>query len=101
MKLLIIKHAVANILESSELCREDDNRLIVSIWAFYLGDKKVNGMSAIDLLNEISEGNMPNPESIRRLRQKLQELNPKYRGENYGKRLAEQKKVIEELDSLE
>jgi hypothetical protein len=100
MKLLVIKDAVERLLLTSALCREDDNRLIVSIWAHQLGDDKVNEMSAIDLLNMISEGKLPNPESIRRIRQKLQELYPKLRGKNYKNRLEEQAKVKEELKQI-
>lgn len=100
MKLINVKNAVLNLLLTSELCREDDNRLIVSIWAHQLGDDKINKMSATDLLNMISEGKLPNPESIRRVRQKFQELNPKLRGKNYSAKLKEQKKVINDLKQI-
>jgi hypothetical protein len=49
----------------------------------------------------IANGNLPSSESIRRCRQKLQELNPELRGELWDKRHQMQTQVKEELKEME
>lgn len=100
MKLLNIKNDVQALLSKSEACRESDTRLIVSIWAKFLGEAKIDKMSATDLLNMFSENKLPNPESIRRVRQRLQETNPYLRGKNYQNRQDEQETVVNELKEI-
>lgn len=100
MNLVNIKKDVFALLSKSEACRESDTRLIVSIWAKFLGESNIEKMSATDLLNLFSENRLPNPESIRRVRQKLQETNPYLRGKNYNNRQEEQINVQEQLKEI-
>jgi len=97
MNLLNIKQTVEKLLAKSQECRENDNRLIVSIWAAEIGHDKIDTMTATDILNKISNNELTSPESIRRVRQKLQEKNPLYRGRNYLTRNKEQEQVKEQL----
>ena len=101
---------VEKILRECPDARDNDNYLIGSYWheelmqikemkerdfVFDLTDKE------IDLFCDIIEGGMlSNPESIRRSRQKLQQVNPKLRGEKYNERHAAAKKVVKELKEV-
>lgn len=99
MKILNVRTIVESLLKTSEPCRNSDARLLASIWAHFLGED-VDKMNATDLLNKISGNEMPNPESIRRMRQKLQEINPDYRGTTYVPRQQEQKPVREDIKKV-
>lgn len=65
--------------------KDNDNRLIAFFWYNQIG-KKINDISGYDFLKYFSNGNLTNPETIRRIRQKLQEKNPGLRGEKYNNR---------------
>jgi hypothetical protein len=59
-------------------------------------------MSAVELLKTyIDESILPNTESIRRVRQRLQEYNPKLRGSSYLRRQeGEQQELLSELNKI-
>jgi hypothetical protein len=82
-----IKEKVAFILETKPALRDDDNKLIASFYVYELGKSKVEQMSAMSLLTELAYGNLTSPESIRRVRQKLQEERKDLRGEKYSERI--------------
>lgn len=63
--------------------RDDDNRLVANIWADELKHK---GMSQRDCLYAVSKGVLTASDSITRSRRKLQEHNPKYRGNKWESR---------------
>jgi hypothetical protein len=71
---------VKSLLESNKKYRKSDRVLMARVWYDHLSHK-VNSMSALDLLMELSKGNLPNWESITRVRRKIQEDNPDLRDE--------------------
>ena len=85
--------------------RDEDNDLIATYWRQELMVIKheevknsVLTQREIDLFYFIvRNGMLSNPESIRRSRQKLQQVNPKLRGKKYNERHAAAKKVVKEL----
>ena len=74
-------------LEKHEHLRDDDNRLCANIWneelKIYINLDK---STARDFLRLYSFGKITPAPSIKRARAKLQEEEPKYRGEKYYKR---------------
>jgi hypothetical protein len=86
------------LLEKHPHLRDNDNKLLANIW--YIRSEKLDE-GAMDFLNTIAEGKLPSSESIRRVRQKLQELNPKLRGKLYNKRHKMQTQVKQELHEIE
>lgn len=92
-----IKPKVNKLLKEFPHLRDDDNKLIANIW--YNEVENILEKSAENLLKIFARGELTSPESIRRMRQKLQEENKQYRGEKYKSRHEEKeiiKKVINE-----
>jgi hypothetical protein len=82
-----IKQTVKNLLEKRPELRDDDNRLIANIYLQEAGGLSVlQNMSAQQFLGEFSKGKFSKTESIRRVRQKLQENHPELRGKKYNNR---------------
>ena len=80
--------------------RDNDQRLMATIWWKHLGDK-IDTMSGMELLQTLALGNLPSYESISRCRRKLQEHNPELRGRSWDYRHKKQTKVKAELKELE
>ena len=99
---------VEEILRECPDARDDDNDLIAKYWRQELMlikheevKNSVLTQREIDLFYFIvRNGMLSNPESIRRSRQKLQQVNPKLRGEKYNERHAAAKKVVKELKEV-
>ena len=91
VKLLLVKHPHL---------RDDDEKLMATIWFKYM-DKQLENMSAFDLLKTLSNGNLPSYESISRCRRKIQEECHELRGEKWGKRHKSQENVKEDLKNVE
>lgn len=89
---------VKSLLNKHPKLRDNDNKLLATVW--YHKMEKIEE-SVIDFLHILAEGELPSSESIRRCRQKLQELNPELRGELWSKRHKMQKQVIDELKEME
>jgi hypothetical protein len=66
--------------------RDNDAKLIANIWAKTIGKERFENMSARDLLQMFVDGDLPQVETIRRTRQKVQEHNPFLRGKSYKHR---------------
>jgi hypothetical protein len=66
--------------------RDNDAKLIANIWAKTIGQERFDNMSARELLQMYVDGDLPQVETIRRTRAKVQEHNPFLRGTSYGKR---------------
>ncbi len=66
--------------------RDNDNKLIVMVWREQDPNLKSKHASAGYMQNRLANGMLANPETIRRMRQKLQETTPELRGNNYYKR---------------
>ena len=89
VKLYLIKH---------KHLRDNDYKLVASIWWNHLGGANViNKMSASDLLSKLAEGNMPSSDAITRWRRKLQEMHPLLRGSLWYERHKMQEQVKIEL----
>jgi len=103
MKLKEIMHIVERYLQDHPHLRDDDNKLIASIWKHHLKNQfgfAIHNMSSIQLLELIADGKMINAQSITRARRKLQELVPAYRGKKYMERMAEAAKVKSEITKM-
>jgi len=82
-----IKDKVEYWLKRDIKFRDNDNVLIATFWFHELGGKNtVQNLSAKDLLDRFAHSELTSPESIRRVRQKLQEDNASLRGTEYGRR---------------
>ena len=81
-EMSLVKDRVKALLVKHPHLRDSDNKLIATIWKIDLFDKTINpkGMTAYDFLRLYSEGRLTNAETIRRVRQKIQEENPDLRG---------------------
>ena len=63
--------------------RDNDAKLIANIWAKTIGQERFDKMSARDLLQMFVDGDLPQVETIRRTRQKVQEQDASLRGKSY------------------
>jgi hypothetical protein len=83
-KLKTTKDKVRTILLERPDSRDNDGKLVALYW--YYEDRPYfdgGGNSALDFLRALSDGKFSSAESIRRCRQKLQELEPNTRGPGY------------------
>jgi len=91
------KKIVTDLLKNHEHLRDDDNKLLATVW--YHKMPKIEE-SVMDFLHMLANGNLPSSESIRRCRQKLQELNPELRGKLWKKRHQMEEQVKHELREM-
>ena len=77
-----VKDRVKALLEKHPHLRDSDNRLIATMWKYDLLKMGLScgGLATIDFLNLYSQEKLTNSETIRRVRQKIQEENPDLRG---------------------
>ena len=82
------KEKVKLFLKMYPSLKDNDNRLCSNIWATEIGEVEgINKESKIyDFLIAYAEGKLTSAPSIKRARAKLQEEEPKYRGEKYNLR---------------
>ena len=86
MKLIremsLVKDRVKALLEKHPHLRDSDNRLIATIWNNDVRKISLRSseISALYFLDLYSHGKITNAETIRRVRQKIQEENPELRG---------------------
>ena len=99
MNILKNKDIVLNLLQNHIHLRDNDFKLLANVWHKHFTNLGIDpGMhSASFLLAMLAEGKLPNSESVRRIRQKLQEEFKDLRGVNYAKRHNQKKKVKEQL----
>ena len=98
MKLTKLANLIYEVLETSEEARNDDDVLCFEVW---------NKLAPVDNIWTISVGDfhhilkrqwkLPNEQSIRRTRRKVQEHYPETRGTKYNNRKARQEKVKSNL----
>lgn len=82
-----IKDRVKALLIQYPHLRDDDMRLIGIYYYYESGGKEFfDTATALTFLRMFSEGKLTHPESIRRVRAKLQEEIPALRGKSYKKR---------------
>lgn len=72
--------------------RDDDKMLLVEIWS-----RESKAKDVVGLFNEILEGNLSHFESIRRMRQNIQENHPLLRGEKWEIRHQMEGSICEQL----
>ena len=79
--------------------RDDDNALIANIWARELQQQgeDTKQMLGFELLAALAMGKLSSPESITRMRRKLQNEFPSLRGMTYEQRHREADNVQKEL----
>jgi hypothetical protein len=103
MKLIremsLIKDRVKALLKLHPHLRDKDNRLIATIWKF---DLFKMGLTADDITGKqfmsfYAEGKLTNAETIRRVRQKIQEENPELRGTAYSERQKQAEEVKKQI----
>lgn len=86
MKLIremsLIKDRVKALLVVYPHLRDNDNRLIATMWKLDLLNKKLipDDLNATNFLFLYADNRLTNAETIRRVRQKIQEENPELRG---------------------
>ncbi len=94
-----IKERIKRLLTKKEHLRNDDGRLICSVWWQDL--KKLNidpdKISATQLMTLFIQNKITHTESIRRDRCKLQREFPELRGQLYNDRLNKQSKIRTDL----
>lgn len=96
-----LKETVRELLHAVPSLRDDDRKLFTSIILRHIGGVKMTRMTAIDLMEMIERGELPHFESVRRLRQLIQEADPKTRGRQYERRHRElQEEVRAEVRSF-
>ena len=90
-----IKPKVKHLLVNFPHLRDDDNKLIANIW---YNEVDCTDISASTFLKFFSDGILTSPESIRRMRQKLQEENEELRGKNYKLRHKEKDTIRKNIN---
>ena len=82
------KKKILDLLINKPDLRDSDNKLIARFWYNELSGKgmKPSELSAYEMLCMFSESKLTNPETIRRMRQKLQEEHKDLRGDKYQDR---------------
>lgn len=78
--------------------RDDDFKLIASYWQNEIGKGKIETLTGYELLKMFAEQKLTHPESIRRSRQKLQELRPELRGKSYKSRKKEEQEFTKNIN---
>ena len=82
------KEKVAYWLKMYDHLKDNDNRLCANIWAEELGH--IEGITQetpiVEFLKLYADNKFTSAPSIKRARAKLQEEDPKYRGEKYNQR---------------
>ena len=99
-KIRTIKEEVQRMLEISKKSRDSDDKLVCNIWYKIIGKERTESMSAMDLLQIISDGKLPSYDNISRARRKLQEDNVHLRGESYKERHHQEASVRAKISSI-
>lgn len=81
-----IQELVKVYLRTHPQMRDDDMLLIANIWMSQIGPFRAEEMTAKEFLSLFANSDLPNPETIRRIRQKIQETTPELRGKRYRDR---------------
>lgn len=97
MKINTKKELVIKLLTEFPHLRDDDNRLIATIWKRELKSKD---LTAINFLQLYADKMLTNAESIVRCRRKVQEIYPELRGAKYNVRHDHTKEVVNQLHNF-
>lgn len=98
-----IAERIKKVLLNSDKSRSSDRVLIANVWHADIKrmGKDPNFMTAYELLQLLIDGKLSNVETIRRVRQRLQEENPQFRGTNYKKRQELQDTIVSEVRTID
>jgi len=93
------KDRVKGLLTLHPHLRDSDNKLIATVWKYDLlnGGMKPMEITAQAFLTLYADDVLTNAETIRRVRQKIQEECPELRGEVYGLRKNQAEEVRTEI----
>ena len=80
---------ITDLLTNRKEYRVSDDKLLARIWYDHL-KFKISRMSAVDLLTELKNGNLPNHKTITRIRRKIQSENNHLKDEKVSKLRKEQ-----------
>lgn len=101
-KIKSIKGTVARLLREVPETRDNDRLLLFKVWAIQNPDLRQPAYYLSDFALHFISGVYADPESIRRCRQKAQELHPELRGKSYvgrqGKSEPEMRGAMPSLD---
>ena len=104
LKNKALKQRVEKYLIAVPHCRDDDNRLMCNIWREEMEEAyglTHSSKGYLEFLMDFSKHKLSSPESIRRMRQKIQEQQPMLRGTTYQQRQRHQNKVKQEVRTFQ
>jgi len=81
-----LQGVIEKLLDENPALRDNDRRLLANVYKIWLKTKDKEKISALEFLKLIASGEVPHSETIRRSRQKLQQAQPRLRGERYQER---------------
>jgi hypothetical protein len=100
-KMKSIKQDIKNLLIQDKRYRDDDALLLCRYYYNRCGGEDAFiTMSAINLLNLLANKSLPFPDSITRVRRKLQEQEPELRGDKWEERHALEEETSKEIHNL-
>lgn len=94
-----LKNKIEKLLRNVPHLRDSDSKLISTIW-YNESEHSLNDITAFKFLQNYCAGYYTNPESIRRMRQKLQENFPELRGKSYKARQTKSLKIKQEIKNI-
>jgi len=101
MSILKVSTIVKNVLIESKESRDNDNLLILKVWAIQNPElRNDRSLTYYSFAKLFLNGSLSSAESITRARRKIQEEIETLRGYNYKSRQTHQEKVKEELKDL-
>jgi len=96
-----LKDRVTNMLMRFPQYRDDDYKLMAHIWMDEMGGRQeCFERCTMDFLQTYAHGNLSHSESIRRIRQKIQEQRPDLRGSRWQERESLQQLMQTDVNGL-
>ena len=102
INILKDKDRVIRLLNKKYHLRDCDFKLVANLWHEDVINKGLDPkeMTVFEFLKIYSEGSFTNPQSIKRLRAKLQEEYKELRGDKFNQRHGMQQDVVEDLNTV-
>ena len=97
-KIYNIKDIVYHLMLNYPEMRDNDRQLMLNVWDRQDGELVTKSFK--EFAGDFKKGKYADPESIRRTRQKLQELHPALRGRTYSQRQGEMLQMKEIMPKL-